>query len=102
ARPTSQGLVFGPCGRLEGRGEELCRLTLIAPTEAVEVGDEVYTSDRDSTLPYPMYYGRVVRAKLRPGAPEWDIWIRPAAVEIDPKTVQVLRRRLNPLRPLAE
>ena len=48
-----------------------------------------------------MYYGKVVRAELEPGAQEWSIWVKPAAVDVRLETVLILRRVLNPDRILA-
>ena len=96
ARSTAQGLALGARGVICGTGEALCKLTWIAATEPVSVGDEVYT---DTSLPQPMYYGKVVR--VEPGLTHWEIWVEPAAADPDRRTVQVLRRRLNPARVLA-
>jgi cell shape-determining protein MreC len=101
-RRKEHGDVFGARGLLEGRGDPLCRLTRIPATEAVDRGDEVYTADRDGILPYPMYYGQIVHAELKPGAPYWDLLVRPAAGEIDVNKVHVLRMQLNRNRLLAE
>jgi cell shape-determining protein MreC len=99
-RRTSQGLLFEGTGILEGRGEPLCRLELVKLRELVSVGDEVYTANRDSTLPYPMYYGKVVQVK--PGTQFWEIWVKPAVNETNLQTVQVLRKKFNPIRMLGE
>ena len=98
ARTTTRGTVFGARGFLKGRDQPLCRLEEISHTEAVQVGDDVYTANRDGPFPYPMYYGQVVKAELKLGAPRWEIWVRPALHEIDLRTVHVLRTKLNPLR----
>lgn len=97
-RPTSQGFVFGTRGILEGIGDTLCRLRFISSTEAVQVGDEVYTGDRDGALPSRLYYGQVVRAELEPHASHWEIWVKPAVADMELQTVQVLRTKLNPAR----
>ena len=68
----------------------------------VSVGDEVYTGGRTGRLPYPMYYGRVTKAELKPGAPHWEIEVQPAVTEAVLKTVHVLREKLNPERVLGE
>ena len=91
-------VVFGAKGVLEGQGHELCRLTLISSSEPVNVGDEVYTGERDALFPYPMYYGRVVQAELRPGASYWDIRVQPAVALEELETVEVLRKSINPVR----
>jgi hypothetical protein len=97
ARETAEGkLVFGQAGTIEGDGGEHCRLKLI--TEPVNVGDHVYTAAVDGILPLPMYYGQVARAELKPGATEWDVWVRPAPVPDRLTTVHVLRTVTNPAR----
>ncbi len=92
-RRTSQGLVFGAEGTLAGDGSELCRLKHIA--DPVNVGDEVFTGGTDGVAPLPMYYGRVVRAELPPGAGEWSVWVKPAAADEPLDAVLILRRAIN-------
>lgn len=99
ARRTSQGLVFGPEGTFVGDGSDLCRLKHIA--DPVNVGDEVFTGGTDGVLPFPMYYGQVVRAELDAGSREWSIWVKPAASGERLETVVILRRAVNPQRMLA-
>ena len=100
ARRTSRGsIVFGAEGTITADGSDLCRLIHI--TEPAHVGDEVYTGGADGLLPSPMYYGRVVRAELEPGAREWSIWVKPALLETELRNVLVLRHALNPDRILA-
>ncbi len=101
-RRTSQGMQFGAQGEFEGRGEhEPCRLTRVASTQSVRVGDEVYTAGRDNILPFPMYYGKVVHVEHRDGEPYWDIHVEPALRNLELHNVQVLRQRLNDDRLLA-
>jgi len=97
-RRTEQGYRFGAKGVLEGTGKSLCRLKFIDAAEPISVGDDVYTAGRDGTLPYPLYYGKIVRAELPPGALKWVIDVRPAADLSRQRTVQILRIRVNPLR----
>jgi len=97
-RRTEQGHRFGAKGVLEGTDGALCRLKFIDAAEPISVGDDVYTADRDGTLPYPLYYGKVVRAELPPGALKWVIDVRPAADLSKQTTVEILRIRVNPLR----
>jgi len=98
-RRTSRGMQMGARGQLEGCGEnQPCRLTRVASNEPVRLGDEVYTAGRDSMLPFPMYYGKVVKVELREGDPHWDIRVEPAVSNTELKRVQVLRQRLNPDR----
>jgi rod shape-determining protein MreC len=100
ARRTTSGLVFGSEGTLIGVGESLCRLKRIH--EPVNVGDEVFTGGTDGVLPCAMYYGRVVRAKLEPGATEWSIDVKPAAALDRLESVQILRLAINTGRLLAD
>ena len=97
-RETADGFVFGAEGVLEGQGEKLCRLSCVGVNAQVRVGDEVYTAGRSSTLPHPMYYGRVVQAELAPGELEWNVRVEPAVDETHLQTVHILRTKLNPLR----
>lgn len=99
-RRTETGFVFGAEGVLEGQGQELCLLKYIPGTLPVEVGDEVYTGDHDGAQPYPMYYGRVVRAEILPGDQEWTIWVEPAITKLKTPTVTVLRTQLDGSRTL--
>lgn len=89
---------FGAKGVLEGTGKSLCRLTLIRPDVPVDVGDDVYTTSDSATFPFPMYYGKIVRAELPPGATHWEIDVAPAIGSLQPKTLDVLRKRLNQKR----
>ncbi len=99
-RRTESGFVFGAEGVLEGQGQDLCLLRYVPGTLPVEVGDEVYTGDHDGSQPYPMYYGRVVRAELNPGEQEWTIWVEPAITKLKTPTVTVLRTQLDASRTL--
>jgi cell shape-determining protein MreC len=93
ARRTSRGLVFGAEGTLVGDGTGLCRLKHIS--EPVNVDDEVFTGGPDGLVPYPMYYGKVVRAELDSGANEWSVWVVPAASDERLESVLILRRVVN-------
>ncbi|MEX2286984.1 MAG: rod shape-determining protein MreC, partial [Planctomycetaceae bacterium] len=97
---SPDGYVFGAEGILEGQGTDVCRLTNVAATDAVSVGDEIYTAQRASALPFPMYYGQVLEAELEPGALFWKILVKPAAAQIDMQKVQILTTRRNPARAL--
>lgn len=98
ARQTPRGLVFGAEGILDGQGDGLCRIKLISSTEPVSVGDLIFTGGRDGVVPWPMYYGEVVAADLKPGAPHWDIQMKPALSDGEFQTVHVLRQVMNPER----
>lgn len=97
-RKTERGFAFGAIGVIEGTGEGDCNLTMIPAAEPVAVGDDVYTISDGGVFPFPMYYGRIVRADLPATASLWTIRVEPAAETARPRTVQILRRRLNPKR----
>jgi len=97
---SPEGPVFGAEGILEGRGDGLCRLTNVAATQAVSVGDDVFTARQSGVLPYPMVYGQVIEAELETGALFWEIVVKPAA-QFELQTVQILTTRRNPQRTLA-
>lgn len=92
---------YGPSGILEGMGEGLCRLRYVDAQQAVNVGDHVYTQRDDGELSVPMYFGKVIEAKILPGETHWEILIEPAVKEIAANKVYVLRKKLNPARLLA-
>lgn len=98
-RNANGHLIFGAEGTLVADGSELCRLMHIS--DPVNVGDEIFTGGADGALPAPMYYGKVVRAELEPGAQDWSVWVKPAATTERLETVLILRRVLNPERVLA-
>jgi len=98
ARTTAQGVVFGAEGILRGRAVGGCSIHGIKATEAVAVGDRVYTGGRSGTLPYPMYYGRVSRVQREPDGQEWNILVDPAIDLQQVHSVQVLRDSINPVR----
>lgn len=87
----------GTEGMLEGTGEPLARVRLVAVTEPVSVGDAVYTATGKGLLPVPLLYGRIVRLERPVGAAYWEIWMQPAVAE-EPERVAVLRTEFNPLR----
>jgi hypothetical protein len=92
-RVTDRGPAFGEEGVLEGDGRGGCVVKYVASTEAVAVGDHVYSHDPTGRIPQPLYYGRIDRAELRDGAPHWDIHLRPAADAGRVGVVHVLRVR---------
>lgn len=113
-RRIGDGWQAGAQGVIEGTGRDLCRLTGVGYREAVAVGDEVYTPAADplltgsptgpeseTALPPPMFYGRIVSAKLNPGAAHWDIEVEPAAKNVRPTFVWVLKPKENAVRVLA-
>lgn len=100
ARRTPAGLVYGSQGQLEGTGHDGCRLTLISADEPVSVGDAVYSIPSKGLVDYPMLYGTVTRAELKPGSMHWSIFVKPAITIDEVHAVQVLQSRINPVRML--
>ena len=100
ATPDADGLPvrWGPEGILEGTGEPLARVRRVEASEAVAIGDLVYTVSGGGVLPRPLLYGRVVRLARPVGAAHWDLWIEPALRPGEPEQVLVLRTELNPRR----
>jgi cell shape-determining protein MreC len=97
-RTTSDGSSYGPECILEGTGADLCRLRYLDRTESVEVGEEVFTGGRSASMPYPMYYGTIVRAELGPSDREWTVWVKPAVDPAMLQTVQILTQTANSIR----
>jgi cell shape-determining protein MreC len=89
-RQHHYGVVMGEQGVLEGDGRDGCVVKYVPSTAAVEVGDHVYSCDPTGRIPQPLYYGQIVRAALRPGAPHWEIRVRPAVNLAELSEVQVL------------
>lgn len=100
-RETHDGFAFGAKGILKGQGTGVCRLEGISAEESVDVGDRVYTADRDGLLPTPLFYGEVIEATLPERGKEWHVLVRPAARPAELTTVQVLRSELNLKRVMA-
>ncbi|MFW6124824.1 MAG: rod shape-determining protein MreC [Pirellulales bacterium] len=98
AHQTGRGLRFGPQGVWQGTGNDLCRVTLVEADRPVAIGDLVYSARADGGVRHPLLYGEVVRTEQQPGAPHWEIWVRPAADLSDLREVLVLRTELNPVR----
>ena len=92
-----QGASFGAKGLLEGTGDNDCLVTGIPYTEAVAVGDEVFSADIDGVNGPRLYYGRVVRADFSSGG-QWNIRVEPAFRAEDLNHVAVVQQRLNPHR----
>ncbi|HEV3003833.1 MAG TPA: rod shape-determining protein MreC [Pirellulales bacterium] len=85
-------------GVLEGTGEALARVRMVASTEPVSVGDYVLADAVSGALSAPLIYGRVVRVDREPGKTHWEIWMEPAVGPDEPTAIAVLRLSLNPER----
>ena len=88
------GASFGAKGLLEGTGDRLCRVTGIPYTEAVSVGDEVFSADIQGVNGPRLYYGQVVHAEFSAGG-QWDIHVAPAFQVESLEEVAVVQQRLD-------
>jgi len=92
---TESGFVFGAKGILKGQGTSKCRLEGIGTSDAVAIGDAVYTTNRDGLQGTPLYYGRVIEATLGVDDKEWKVLVDPVPIPRDLDSVQVLRTAIN-------
>ncbi len=92
---ANAGYAWGGRGILKGQGGTLCKLDGIPATESVQVGDGVYTAERDGLVTTPLYYGRVVQATLGPDDREWQVLVEPAPLPNRLTSVQILRMNVN-------
>ncbi|HWL07047.1 MAG TPA: rod shape-determining protein MreC [Planctomicrobium sp.] len=97
-RRSPFGPVTGPAGILAGTGTE-CRIDDVSATEAVAIGDDVYTDPMASPVGVPIYCGRITQVDVAPTATHWTIELSPEnpASRI-PREVHVLKSSLNPAR----
>ena len=100
-RETASGAQFGAEAILKGRGNGTCELTGVPYTEPVSVGDAVYTGGRSALFPTPMYYGRVIEAKLEAGQ-RWSIVVKPNFDVDEIREVAVLRENMSSTRVLGQ
>lgn len=100
-RETASGAQFGAEAILKGRGNGTCELTGVPYTEPVSVGDAVYTGGRSALFPTPMYYGRVIEAKLEAGQ-RWSIVVKPNFDVDEIREVAVLRENMSSSRVLGQ
>lgn len=99
-RDAAGRTTFGDEGILEGDGQSGCRLKYVPSTAVVAIGDHVYSRDPSGRITQPLYYGRIDRAELRPGAPHWEIHVRPGIDLADVSDVHVLIAREPPQQEL--
>lgn len=85
-------------GMLEGTGEGRCRIRLVDITQPVAVGDLVYSAADEQQLPAQLLYGHVEEVTREPGAPHWEICVRPTHADRTPTRVTVLTSDINPTR----
>lgn len=92
-----QTLADAPRGVLEGTGDGMCRVRLVAATAPVAVGDVVYAAGGEGVWRAPPCYGKVVSAQRPPDSAHWEINVRAATAHV-PGEVVVLRLTAQPLR----
>lgn len=76
-RRSPQGAVQGATGILRGTGRG-CVLELVDATEAVAIGDLVYTHANASPAGVALFCGKVVHAEIGPSDEHWHIEVQPA------------------------
>lgn len=86
----------GPEGILEGTGQPLCRIRMIAVTEPAAPGDEVFAASLAGLDVPPPRYGVIERVEQAVGAAHWDIWMRPAVTGPTSGRVTVVRVEPQP------
>ena len=92
-----QGASYVAQGLLEGTGEGMCRVTGIAYTDSVSVGDDVFSADINGIHGPRLYYGRVTRAEFSSGG-NWEVDVEPAVDLRKLNEVTVIHPRLNAVR----
>lgn len=97
-RRSRKGLVLGATGVLCGEGDGACRIELVSASEAVSVGDFVFSRQQDANSTGPLYFGRVIAADMPGGAEDWKIQVAPAFDPAVLRRVEVLTVSLNPAR----
>jgi cell shape-determining protein MreC len=83
-------------GVLEGKGEALARVSMVAVTHSVSVGDFALAASLRGVVSAPLVFGRIERVERRPGMTHWDIWVTPAVGPDEPGQVEVLRLKSSP------
>jgi cell shape-determining protein MreC len=96
-RDTADGVAWGAVGVLEGDGTR-CLLRGISTEQTVQLGDFVFTADRDGVLSDPLCYGRVVEVERSDDPRQWQIVVEPPPRPAALSKVTVLRGALNPQR----
>ncbi len=94
-RRSPLGPVQGPAGVLAGTGTG-CRINEVSATEAIAVGDDVYTDPIASPTGVPVYCGRISLAEAEPTASHWTIQMVPVnSLKELPNNVEVLISSIN-------
>lgn len=89
-RMAPHGALFGAKGLLVSGENGTCRVTGIPHTEAVSVGDEVFTADINGIHGPRLYFGTVTAAEFSSGG-EWTITVSPAAVADNLSEVSIIQ-----------
>lgn len=94
-RNTEYGPVLGTSGILQGTGDA-CRLVEVPGTEAVAVGDFVYTDALVSPTAIPICIGSVTSVQIEDNASHWLIEVRPVLPARPlPRSLTVLQTELK-------
>ena len=93
-RRTPEGYHLGAKGVLEGTGNRDVRLTGIAHTEPVAVGDDVVSVGVEGLNGPRLYFGEVTSANFTAGG-QWEILVTPALDPEETQDVQILRWELD-------
>lgn len=93
-RRTPEGYHLGAKGVLEGTGNRDVRLTGIAHTEPVAVGDDVVSVGVEGLNGPCLYFGEVTSANFTAGG-QWEILVTPAVDPEETQDVQILRWELD-------
>lgn len=93
-RSSEDGLIFGAIGMLEGTGSSECRMTGIAYTDAVTVGDSVISADINGVRGPRLFFGTVISAEFLAGG-QWDVRIQPSFTISELDRVGIVRMNLR-------
>lgn len=94
-RPSELGFVTGPKGILKGTGTH-CELVEVPGTEAVAVGDLVFTDLNVSPTQTPIYCGKVISTDIGTNDSQWTIAVEPAnSGQLTPKSLNVMRIEMD-------
>lgn len=93
-KTSEDGESLGARGLLQGNGDGQCVITGIPYTDAVAVGDEVFSADVAGIAGPRLYYGRVVTADFTTGG-QWHVVVAPALGTSVPDCVTVLKPKLS-------
>ena len=83
--------MVGPRGVFCGKGRGKAALEHVSAEQSVNVNDLVFTTGQDAPDDMRLYYGRIVKATVPPGANWWEIEVQIPANGPAPTAVQLIR-----------